>query len=120
MRKKNYKGRCMKMHMSKSKETVRVYDDLQSAYANILQNDASIQEFQCNVRLDDTEYMTDFLCVQTDGAMMVRECVFRKLLTKPMTVKLLDMSRNYWLNHGISDWGIVIDAETEEKCNDKN
>ena len=26
-----------------------------------------------------------------------------------MTVKLLDASRDYWLNHGVSDWGMVID-----------
>ena len=42
---------------------------------------------------------------------MVRECVFRKFLKKPMTVKLLDASRDYWLNHGVSDWGLVIDEE---------
>ena len=42
---------------------------------------------------------------------MVRECVFRKFLTKPMTVKLLDASRDYWLKHGVSDWGVVIDEE---------
>ena len=23
-------------------------------------------------------------------------------------------SGNYWLNHGVSDWGIVTDAETKE------
>jgi hypothetical protein len=37
--------------------------------------------------------------------------VFRKHLTKPMTVNLLDASREYWLRHGVSDWGIVIDEE---------
>ena len=42
---------------------------------------------------------------------MVMECVQRKYLQKPMTVKLLDISRDYWLKHGVSDWGIVIDAE---------
>ena len=31
-----------------------------------------------------------------------------KYLTKPLTVKLLDFSRNYWLKRGIKDWGIVI------------
>ena len=48
---------------------------------------------------------------KADGDLMVRECVFRKFLTKPMTVKLLDASRDYWLNHGVSDWGMVIDEE---------
>ena len=43
--------------------------------------------------------------------MMVRECVQRKHLMKPMTVKLLDDSREYWLRHGVSDWGLVIDEE---------
>lgn len=28
-----------------------------------------------------------------------------------MTVKLLDASRDYWLSHGVSDWGMVIDEE---------
>ena len=28
-----------------------------------------------------------------------------------MTVKLLDISREYWLSRGVSDWGLVIDAE---------
>ena len=25
--------------------------------------------------------------------------------------KLLDISRNYWLSHGVKDWGIVIEKE---------
>ena len=57
------------------------------------------------------DYMSDFVCVKNDGGLMVRECVYRKFLTKPMTVKLLDDSRNYWRIHGVEDWGLVIDAE---------
>ena len=49
---------------------------------------------------------------------MVRECVSRNHLTKPLTAKLLDASRNYWISHGISDWGIVIDKE-EGELNEK-
>ena len=45
--------------------------------------------------------------------MMVRECVFRRFLTKPLTLKLLDMSREYWTKLGVKDWGIVIDAEKQ-------
>ncbi len=45
---------------------------------------------------------------------MVRECVFRKHLTKPMTAKLLDESRNYWRRRGVTDWGIVVDKKKEE------
>jgi hypothetical protein len=61
--------------------------------------------------LDGEEYTTDFVCVKTDQELMVRECISRRLLTKPMTVKLLDQSREYWLRRGVSDWGIVIDEE---------
>lgn len=43
--------------------------------------------------------------------LMVRECVERKHLMKPMTVKLLDASREYWKRNGVTDWGLVINAE---------
>lgn len=114
MRKKGYKGRCEKRMLDKCKETVRTYDSIQYAYADILQNEDEIKEIRCNVSLDglpEGEYTSDFVCVKSNGDLMVRECVFRKYLTKPLTVKLLDASREYWLNHGVSDWGLVIDAE---------
>ena len=114
MRKKNYKGRCEKRVLSKCKEVCRTYDDIQSAYAELLQKSESITEIRCNVllnSLESGEYTSDFVCVKTDGDMMVRECVNRKYLTKPMTVKLLDASRNYWLRHGVTDWGIVTNEE---------
>ena len=114
MRKKGYKGRCEKKDLSKSQEVCRTYDAIQSNYADILQNDNDIQEIRCNVLLDglsEGAYTSDFVCVKADGDLMVRECVFRKFLTKPMTVKLLDASRDYWLSHGVSDWGMVIDEE---------
>ena len=114
MRKKGYKGRCEKKDLSKSQEVCRTYDAIQSNYADILQNGNDIQEIRCNVLLDglsEGAYTSDFVCVKADGDLMVRECVFRKFLTKPMTVKLLDASRDYWINHGVSDWGLVIDEE---------
>ena len=114
MRKKGYKGRCEKKDLSKSQEVCRTYDAIQSNYADILQNDNDIQEIKCNVLLDglsEGAYTSDFVCVKADGDLMVRECVFRKFLKKPMTVKLLDASRDYWINHGVSDWGMVIDEE---------
>ena len=114
MRKKNYKGRCEKRFLSKCKEVCHTYDDIQSAYAELLQKSDSITEIRCNVLLNSLEageYTSDFVCVKTDGDMMVRECVNRKYLTKPMTVKLLDASRNYWLRHGVTDWGIVTNEE---------
>ena len=103
MRKKNYKGRCEKVSRSKCKGGCKTYDPIQMAYAMMLQADKSITEFWCNVSLDTEEYTTDFLCTKENGEQMVRECVQRSHLTKPMTVKLLDISREYWLSQGVSD-----------------
>lgn len=114
MKKKGYKGRCQKRTLSKCKEICRTYDDIQYVYAELLQNNSEIKEIRCNVLLDglaEGEYTSDFVCIKSNNDLMVRECVYRKFLTKPMTVKLLDISRGYWLRHGVSDWGIVIDEE---------
>ena len=113
MRKKGFKGRCEKRVVSKCREVCRTYDPIQSAYVDQLQEDDFIREFQCNVLLDTGEYMTDFLCTKTSGELMVRECVQRKHLLKPMTIRLLDISREYWKRHGVEDWGLVVDADKE-------
>ncbi|MGN0184417.1 MAG: hypothetical protein ACI4AL_04805 [Aristaeellaceae bacterium] len=114
MRKKGYKGRCEKRIISKCSEVCRTYDAIQAAYAGTLQADDEIREIRCNVLLDglpEGEYTSDFVCIRTDGDMMVRECVQRKHLMKPMTVKLMDASREYWSRRGVTDWRLVIDAE---------
>jgi hypothetical protein len=113
MIKKNYKGRCIKKSVSKAKEVCRTYNGIQLAYLDKLQADEAITEIKCNIPLDGEieEYSTDFLCVKSNGDLMVRECVYRKHLLKPLTVKLLDASRLYWLNRGVNDWGLIIDEE---------
>lgn len=114
MLKKNYKGRCEKKALSKCKEVCRTYSAIQSAYADMLEQRDDIKEIRCNVLLDGLEigdYTSDFVCVKPDNDLMVRECVFKKLLLKPLTIKLLDASREYWLRRGVTDWGIVIDEE---------
>ena len=116
MRKKTYKGRCEKRSLEKFTSICKTYDPIQSAYADVLVKNKDISEVRCNVFLDDeecSEYMTDFVCIKADGDLMVRECCQRKHLTKPQTIALLDMSRNFWLHRGVVDWGIVVDA-TEE------
>lgn len=93
---------------------VRTYSDIQAAYAQKLEEENEIKEYQCNVALaglEMGEYTSDFVCVKADGDLMVRECVERKHLMKPMTVKLLDASREYWKRNGVTDWGLVINAE---------
>lgn len=113
MRKKNFKGRCEKRRIGKCDDVCRTYDAVQYACADLLQASDEIAEIRCNVLLeglDEGAFTSDFVCTKTDGDLMVRECVFRKFLTKPMTVKLLDLSKEYWLRHAVKDWGIVIDA----------
>lgn len=114
MRKKGYKGRCEKKSLSKCKEVCRTYDPLQSKYADMLEESPDIQEIRCNVLLEgltEGEYTSDFVCTKENGDLMVRECVQRNRITKPMNVKLLDASREYWLKRGVADWGLVINAE---------
>ena len=114
MRKRNYKGRCTKKSVSKSKEVCKLFDVIQCAYLDVLQDSPDVAEIMCNVPLGGEEleeYSTDFLCILENGDRFVRECVYRKLLTKPKTADLLDKSRNYWMKRGITDWGIVVDAE---------
>ena len=112
MRKKNFKGRCTKRTLAKANGVVKLYDAIQDAYADVLQADEEIQEIRCNVLLEgleEGEYTSDFVCIKADGDIMVRECIFRRLLTKPLTVKLLDASKDYWLRRGVYDWGLVVD-----------
>ena len=115
MKNQNSKSKVTKRKLSKCKEVCRTYNDIQYAYCDYLQADSSIIEFQCNVLLTDFsiegKYSTDFVCTKTNGDMMVRECVSRDKLTKPLNIKLLDASRTYWLHRGITDWGIVVNAE---------
>lgn len=114
MRKKNFKGRCEKISLRKCQEVCRTYDPIQRKYAEILDETPDIQEIRCNVLLDGLaagEYTSDFVCIKTGGDLMVRECVQRKHLLKPLTVKLLDASRDFWTKRGVQDWGLVINVE---------
>lgn len=118
MRKKNYKGaKCTKRYVDKCEDVCKTYDAIQYAYATLLSQTKEVKSFQVNVLLqglEEGDYTSDFVVTKEDGNLMVRECVSRKYLTKPMTAKLLDMSRNYWKSHGVSDWGIVIEEDANE------
>lgn len=118
MKKKGYKGtRCEKRTMSKCADGVaRTYNAIESKYAEKLEADPDIREFHCQVLLDGLElgeYCSDFVAVKVDGDLRVRECVYRKYLIKPMTAKLLDASRDYWMRRGVTDWGIVIEKKED-------
>ena len=112
MKKRNFKGRCEKRDLSKCEGICRTYDPLQAAYALRLSKDPKVRLFRCNVPLEDpcADYMTDFVVEREDGSTAVRECVFRHLLKRPRTIKLLDASQRYWYSQGIYDWKIVVEA----------
>lgn len=116
LKKKSYKGtRCEKRTMSKCADGVaRTYNAIESKYAERLEGNPNVKEFRCQVLLEGLElgeYCSDFVAVKVNGDLMVRECVYRKHLMKPMTAKLLDASRNYWMRRGVTDWGIVVDKK---------
>lgn len=114
MRKKNYKGRVVKRYLPKCTEICRTYDPIMEAYAAILSEMEDVQEFRCNVYLEglkEGEYTTDFLILKKDGSYMVRECVYRSKITKPMQLTLLELSRNYWLHRGVMDWGVITNEK---------
>ena len=116
MRNKSSNVQVTKKRLSKCEGVFRSYSDIQLQYANLLESDDSILEFKCNVVLDDFEldgtYTTDFLITKTNGDILIRECVFRNRITKPLNIKLLDASYRYWINRGITNWGIVVNEET--------
>ena len=114
MRNSNTKVRCEKRKLTKCNGIVKTYSEVQYVFADVLENDSTIKEFISNFPLTDFpltdgKYTTDFYCTTISGEIVVYECVFRKHLTKPLTAKLLDASRNYWLRRGV-DWRLVIDA----------
>lgn len=111
MKKRNYKGRCEKRNLKKCQGVCRTYSTIQYKYADILNEKDDVKSFSCNVPLDNLEYTTDFVYQKSNNDLAVRECVNKNLLTKPLTVKLLDISRYYWLKRGITDWGIVTNEE---------
>ena len=118
MKKINYKGRCEKRKLSKCTDVCRIYSKIQSVFIDTLEADDGITSFECNVPLKgvaEDMYTTDIVAKKNNGSMMVRECVWRFNLNKPSYAKLLDMSRNYWLDHSVEDWGIVIEKEDPDE-----
>ncbi len=115
MRPKNYKGgSCTKRKLNKCEDIAKTYDKIQTAFSLILDREKSIENIMCNVPMEDIEeggFTTDFVCRKTDGDYLVRECVFKSKLLLPRTCKLLDISREYWLKRGITDWAIVVEQE---------
>ena len=114
MRNSNTRSKILKRKIKKSKKIFHAFSDVQWKYVESLEENDEVVEIRFNVKLVGFEfgdnYTSDFVCIKSDGQLMIRECVLRKNLLKPTTAKLLDASRNYWLARGNKDWGIVLDV----------
>lgn len=115
MRNSKSKVRCEKRKLPKCEDLLRLYSPMQSRFADLLQADDSVKSFRCNVPLDSCDagegFTTDFVITRADDTVMVRECVYRKHLSKPLTIKLLTASFRYWSERGVKDWGLVVDKD---------
>lgn len=114
MRQKTLKTKCVKRRIIKCSDLLRTYDIVQETYANHLESDDDVVTVYCNVPIEDLsigDFTTDYVLIRKDGSTAVRECVLRKNLLRPRTVKLLDFSQRYWLKKGVTDWLVIIDAE---------
>ena len=85
MRNKKSNVKTTKRRLSKCQDVCRTYNDIQYAYAEILEKDESVAEFRCNVILDDFEldgtFTTDFIITKNNGDILVRECIFKDKIT---------------------------------------
>ena len=108
----NTRSKTIKKKLSKCKNIFYAHSNLQFEYGINLDLNEDIVEIKCNVKLIGCElgdsYTSDFVCIKRSGEIMVRECVERSKLIKPLTCKMLDSSRKYWLSKGVDDWGIVL------------
>lgn len=115
IRKRIQKGRCEKKKVSKCQEICKMYDKVQTACLDLLSRQEDIAEIQCNVLLEGMdegiEYTTDFVCKKGNGDLLVRECVYRKNLSRPSVALLLEKSQQFWLNRGVLDWQVVVEKE---------
>ena len=115
MHNSNSRSKTIKKKLNKCKNIFFAYSDLQFKYGNILDSNSEIVEIKCNVKLIGCSlgdnYTTDFVCTKLDGSLMIIECIEKDKLLKPMTSKMLDCSRNYWLSKGIDDWRLVVGEE---------
>ncbi len=114
MRNSKTRTATIKSKLPKCSSIFYAFSELQHKYGEQLSKRNDVLEFKANVKLDgfplgDT-YTTDFVITTTDGKTLIRECVYKDKLLKPLTIKLLDASREYWLSNGCKEWGIVIDA----------
>ena len=115
MRNTKTHSKTLKKKLNKCRGVFYAYNDIQFRYGEVLDKRNDIVEIRCNVKLDGfilgDNYTTDFYCIKDNNEIMIRECVYQNSLFKPINIKMLDSSREYWLSKGVKDWGIVLDEQ---------
>lgn len=105
--------------LKKCKKRFIAYNDTQWKYSYALEEDESIVDIIPNIKLLGLElgdnYTSDFLCSKKDKSLLVIECVDIRYILKPLTCKMLDASREYWLKKGVTDFRLVIGIHNECK-----
>ena len=113
MRNSKTRTSTIKSKLPKCSSVFYAYSELQHKYGELLSKRDDVLEFKANVKLEDfplgDSYTTDFVITTKDGKTLIRECVYKDKLLKPLSIKLLDSSREYWLSRGFKEWGIVVD-----------
>ena len=109
----------------KSLSMVIAYSTWARDYAKWLEGEDWVKSFEANIPLDrrrygsvlpadirkvyfDTDWMSDFRIITTDGRTLIREVATRAQLSKRSSLEKLEFSRRYWKNTDIDSWGIVI------------
>jgi len=108
------KKRVSKQRLPKFKGLCKTYDKVQAATAVYLSQQEDVVCIRCNVDsaiIDGKKYTTDFVCEMADGTLAVRECLYRRYITKPLHLNALEASRVFWLKRGVKDWAIVVNQK---------
>lgn len=115
MRNSKSHTKTLKTKLKKSKNIFFAFNNVQFQYGKQLDLNEDVVEIKSNVKLIGCSlgdnFTSDFVCTKKNGELMVRECVIKDKLLKPLTLKMLDSSRNFWLSNNVTDWGIVIGNE---------
>ena len=111
MRNKNDLADKFEIHtFSKHQGECKTYSALQLACAKSFERDPTVKEFVTNVPMIGTEYTTDFLITYQSGDVMARECIRLEDYETPVGQHLMEQSKEYWINHGIRHWGLVVET----------
>jgi len=112
---KTHTSATFKKKLPKCSTIFYAYSDLQRKYGELISKREDVIEFKANVKLEKfplgESFTTDFLITTTSGT-EIREIIYRNQLFKKSKLEQLSASRAYWREKGITNWGIVVDAET--------